>query len=360
MVTLAWHPDTIYRNDERPAEPTFELSKTETMRLKLQHRSFEGYCPIPWPLRLLTDADHAYNYCNPELDHILGEVEESVYQIVTARQAHPILHLFERWMAVKQTGPKRRSTEQRANAFPGCFDFQLLAADAVLAESHALATLMRVKEDTASKKLTLADFDHLSEPVDQFLGVAQVLFCVVIARIYLNQTANKDIEILYLSLAWDDGSLEVPSEFQPAIAGRIRRHLTVPEQILAAGEDSIDTRYPPVPPYTVVGSGRRTLSNIRVKVDADYKLDLPTGSILADALKEDGSVYQWLDAEKDKGRKRTGTEAELREKKRPKTDRAAKYDMTQASPLQGASTSLKAVPVPPRRSGRTRSAVVRR
>ncbi len=204
-------------------------------------------------------------------------------------------------------GQKPQITERRAADFLQCFDLPVLAGDASLAETHIELTLKAVREKRRDSNNNL-------------LVVAEVLFKVVILRSYLGCTVENEVEIFYLALKWESG-LKVDSHYTEAKNGHILRNLTLPEQALAAGEGSSDTRHPPVPIYATALTQHRT-SQISVQIDKGCSLDIPKGFLLAGARCEDGRPYQWLAQsesttkrrnQQDGGRDRAGKRAKKEE-----------------------------------------------
>ena len=105
----------------------------------------------------------------------------------------------------------------------------------------------------------------------RFLEPATILFHLVIIRVYLGRSPTDDDQIFTL-----------------AQEGRIIRQLTVPEQAMAAGESSEDTRYPPLPHCEVCVIG----------IKLDPHLTIPADFPLATAHTSNQQAYIWSASDK--------------------------------------------------------------
>lgn len=226
---------------------------------------------IHWPLELQEDAFEAHRYQNREISGALEDCFSAVLAIVSKEKPHPLMEDFDAWMQGKVGGNKAR----HAFDFGLQFSFPILPGDLSLA-NNVMAVLDRVLR-TSGKP-----YDSL------LLTPATVLFNIVILRTYLHRPASNDMQIYHLARNLSEQDLlvinDTTDQNASAKRGWFRRNLSLPEQVLAAGQGNTGADVPPPPMFC------------KIRTKLNKKLRLEEGFQSASPLTDRGKPYIWYDS----------------------------------------------------------------
>lgn len=179
------------------------------------------------------------------------------------------MDVFHMWMDGQIGGDK----VQRAFKFTLQFSLPILPADLSLVDdigSKIFTGLRKVNPRLGTLLLT----------------PATILLQLVVLRVYLQRPASDDIQIYHLSRNLDvteRHNLDDHDTNIDAKCGSISRNLSIPEQVLAAGQGVSDTRSALIPPTM--------FCNIALKLDKNIVLEHDFQP--ASPLTENGHAYTW-------------------------------------------------------------------
>ncbi len=231
-----------------------------------------------WPLALTENSPDEYAYSNLQIAHALQNAEQSILKIVCREtsELHPIIPLFDAWNQRPQT---------IGNSFAdSCFSYDLLPGDRSLAMTAAVGLSAQLKQRLHIQPMSL----------DSILPVLRVLCDLVVLRVYLCREPVDDGQIYNLACIRGNQTNGLDMTFKTGIytqahTGYLQRHLSLPEQALAASQGSTNTRLPPV---SISSHGS---SGARLKVNPNLEIPLfLQGSQSHTAHMSDGSRYKWL------------------------------------------------------------------
>lgn len=231
----------------------------------------------------MEDAHDIYGYQHQEITDTLFQSRQAVLDIVMdSRSAlHPIGLDYEQWMA---SGGELQEIG-RANDFARkFFSAQVLPGDASLIEPHT----NYVVESLPADILAIGDTPAaVSERLRRRATIlAPLLFQLVILRMYLGRAATDDIQIYFLTRTFDKAELEKLSKNDPlylAKKGMVIRHMTEPELVLQAAEDTAGQNMP------------ARWCKIGTRVTKAAAARIPAKTVLASAYDPIGGDYIWMD-----------------------------------------------------------------
>ncbi|KAL6299214.1 hypothetical protein BKA93DRAFT_753616 [Sparassis latifolia] len=158
---------------------------------------------------LMEDAASLYNYTNTRVTTALQDAFFSVFQILTDARPHPIIKELH-----DSLGQGRDKVSKTAN-FRLAHPIPILLGDASLIEPFLQHLHVQLQNPKTFENHELQNLDLN-------------LFELVILCTYLDRLPANDLEIYHLL-------------FDKTLKAQVLRHLTIPEQILAACEGAEDT-----------------------------------------------------------------------------------------------------------------------
>ncbi|KAJ7815698.1 hypothetical protein B0H14DRAFT_3475959 [Mycena olivaceomarginata] len=229
----------------------------------------------------MEDASELYGYTNPAISAALTESRQFVIDIILATgtncAVHPIIADYQNWMLDAPQSKETRHADDFARTFSS---MQILPGDASLINVHGTFVLGVVAAKIPES------FEGSPESFRQrAMVLASILFQLVILRLYLRRPNQDDVQIYFLARNFTRQELQnitADDPFAEAKRGKVTRHLTVPEAVLQAPEDSSGDQ--PIPLHFCK-------TDILVRKTAAARI--PAGFWLATAYRCQGQEYSW-------------------------------------------------------------------
>ncbi|KAJ7866271.1 hypothetical protein B0H14DRAFT_3594646 [Mycena olivaceomarginata] len=268
MIRMEWYPDNVFDNREKPTETEFVCSREECAMVAAK------------------DPDLCYDKSSmatqtPLSRPPLTESRQFVIDIILATgtncAVHPIIADYQNWMLDAPQSKETRHADDFARTFSS---MQILPGDASLINVHGTFVLGVVAAKIPES------FEGSPESFRQrAMVLASILFQLVILRLYLRRPNQDDVQIYFLARNFTRQELQnitADDPFAEAKRGKVTRHLTVPEAVLQAPEDSSGDQ--PIPLHFCK-------TDILVRKTAAARI--PAGFWLATAYRCQGQEYSW-------------------------------------------------------------------
>ncbi|KAJ6579860.1 hypothetical protein B0H10DRAFT_2235559 [Mycena sp. CBHHK59/15] len=268
-VRLKWYRDNIYDRLEIPLETEFLATKQQCANIAAANADVtyekDNVGMIKWPPRLTEDAQELFGYENLDISDTLLHSRQFILDIIIGSPSalHPIGPDYEQWMV---TGGELRDVGHANDFVHKFFSAQILPGDASLIGPHTDYVVQSIPPDVPAAK---DDPATLSEGLRRRATIlASILFQLVILRIF-----NPD--------EWEKISADDPLYL--AKQGTVTRHLTDPERVLQAPEESSGQNIP------------ARWCKIGTRVAKAAAACIPAKFILATACDPMGEEYIWQD-----------------------------------------------------------------
>ncbi|KAI0085310.1 hypothetical protein BDY19DRAFT_996853 [Irpex rosettiformis] len=159
---------------------------------------------ILWPVRLYDDAHDLHGYRNPEVTTALEDAFSTILVILCGEKDHPIIHRFTEH--IRGGIPK----PEDCMSFVHQFDTLILRGDLSLIHEHLviMSQLMRRRMQTGKLHANAGSRAWTGDWISALVnGPGNVLFQLVILRLYLERQASDDYEIYRIVIGAIDESI---------------------------------------------------------------------------------------------------------------------------------------------------------
>ncbi|KAF4615780.1 hypothetical protein D9613_012399 [Agrocybe pediades] len=295
-VKIEWYEGNIYT--PKAAAKNLPQTLSPEACVAAYFRDVTDYLPtkmgsIRWPIQLSSDAHDNHGYENPTIQTALEAFFYAVSQVLRGQADHPIMKLYREWRSETPChyhGGLRVAAEQRFDQiqrFNGFFDIDILPGDQSLIQPFLV-----------DLDISLKGFDDDDIRRDASM-IANILFGIVILRIYLGCPPHCDLQVYWLARRFSstekaDLVLSNSTDMLDAKLGEIHRprfpeELALLSCVKAVGDHKIFHR-----PHWQVGAFVGLHANygqLNLVMYEDQDRILPHGMVATDF---DGDPYRFI------------------------------------------------------------------